>query len=522
MSGGFEGIIQLFVEEILKQPYFIIGITVAIGYIILRKKWYEVLSGFIRAVVGYMILQVGSGGLGGVANPFINGLKTLNSELHSTVLLDTYTTQSTIEQWVGGLVSAVYVVLLCAFIMNIILVALSKYTKMRAIFTTGHVQMQQAFLGFFIIAWGFKIAFPTSEIPMYVYVCAGLILGLYWAVGGNLTLKPTQELTDGAGFAIAHQQMFSVALLDILGTKARKSGKKIKKLENLQFPGWFSIFNDSMVATTFIMTLFFGTVAIVVAVANPEYWSSVVPVLDSISGYKQNVFFYVFKLICQFAVYLAVLQLGVRTFVTELTNAFRGISEKLLPNAVPAVDCAVAYGFGSQNAITFGFIAGAIGQIIGTILLIATGGFGLGILVITMFVPIFFDNATIGVFANAKLGIVGTFVAPFINGVLQIVLSVVFASMYGLTTGYVDGVASGAGAWMAMNDWITVWPVFGMIIRYLPVIGAGVVILVLVAIPQMQYYFGHKKEDREDYWLQVNDWDAYKAKHITPYLDTTE
>lgn len=518
MSGGFEKIIQLFVEEILKQPYFIIGITVAIGYIILKKKWYEVVSGFIRAVVGYMILQVGSGGLSGVANPFINGLKTLNINLHSTVILDTYTTQSTIEQWVGNLVSAVYVVLISAFIMNIILVALSKYTKMRAIFTTGHVQMQQAFLGFFIVAWGFNIAFPAVEIPMHVYVIAGIILGLYWAVGGNLTLKPTQELTDGAGFSIAHQQMFSIALLDYIGTKVQRSGKKIRKLENLNFPGWLSIFNDSMVATTFIMTVFFGSIAVIVGILNPEYWTETAPVLDKISGYQQNVVFYVIKLICQFAVYLAILQLGVRTFVTELTNAFRGISEKILPNAVPAVDCAVAYGFGSQNAVTFGFIAGAIGQVIGTVLLILTGGFGMGILVITMFVPIFFDNATIGVFANAKLGVKGTFIAPFINGLLQIILSAVFANMYGLTTGWVDGAPGGAGAWMAMNDWITVWPVFGMIIRYLPYVGAAIVILILIAIPQIQYYYGHNKEDREDYWLQVSDWEAYKQKHITPFV----
>ncbi|NLC05818.1 MAG: PTS transporter subunit IIC [Erysipelothrix sp.] len=518
MSGVFEQVIQILVEEILKQPYFIIGITVAVGYIILRKKWYEVLSGFIRAVVGYMILQVGSGGLGGIASPFINGLQSLGSGLHTTVLLDTYMTQATIEQWVGGLVSAVYIVLISAFIMNILLVRLSKITKMRAVFTTGHVQMQQAFLGFYIIAWGFHIVFPTTTIPTYVYVVAGLILGLYWAVGGNLTLKPAQELTDGAGFAIAHQQMFSIAVLDIIGTKAQKSGKKIKKLENMKFPGWLSIFNDSMVATTFIMTLFFGTIALIVQIANPEYWISVTPVLDKISGYQQNTFFYVFKLIFQFAVYLAVLQLGVRTFVTELTQAFQGISEKLLPNAVPAVDCAVAYGFGSQNAVTFGFIAGALGQIVATGILLATGGFNMGILVVTMFVPIFFDNATIGVFANTKLGVVGTFVAPFINGVLQIVLSAFWANTYGLTSGLIDGVAEGAGAWMAMNDWITIWPVFGLIIRYLPVVGAGLVIVILIAIPQIQYYFGHKKEDREDYWLQVNDWEAYKAKHITPYV----
>jgi PTS system ascorbate-specific IIC component len=311
-----------------------------------------------------------------------------------------------------------------------------------------------------------------------------------------------------------------------------------------------------MVATTIIMALFFGSIAVIVAIANPHYWGNVnmyrneggdvitsavysaltaaeqgaftniggpalngIGVLDKISGYYQNPVVYIFKLICQFAVYLAILQLGVRTFVTELSNAFQGISQKLLPGAVPAVDCAVAYGFGSQNAITFGFIAGAVGQIVGTALLIVTGGLGLGVLCITMFVPIFFDNATIGVFANTKLGIKGTFIIPFINGFLQIVLSALLAAMTGITT----SVTGGAGAWMAMNDWIIVWPIFAIIIKFIPYVGVFLVLGILIAIPQFQYYFGHKKEDREDYFLIVTDWDSYKAKHIvSPNVETVE
>ena len=38
----------------------------------------------------------------------------------------------------------------------------------------------------------------------------GLILGCYWAVASNLTVGITQELTEGAGFAVAHQQMFGI------------------------------------------------------------------------------------------------------------------------------------------------------------------------------------------------------------------------------------------------------------------------------------------------------------------------
>lgn len=63
----------------------------------------------------------------------------------------------------------------------------------------------------------------------------------------------------------------------------------------------------------------------------------------------QSFVFYILTVCLNFAVYLAILQLGVRTFVTELTNSFQGIANKWLPGSVPAVDCAVSYGFGSPT-----------------------------------------------------------------------------------------------------------------------------------------------------------------------------
>ena len=71
-----------------------------------------------------------------------------------------------------------------------------------------------------------------------------------------------------------------------------------------------------------------------------------------------------------FSVYLFMLMQGVRMFVGELTNAFQGISNKLLPGSFPAVDVAASFGFGSPNAVLFGFVSGLIGQVIMIVLLI--------------------------------------------------------------------------------------------------------------------------------------------------------
>ena len=52
-----------FATNVLQQPAFMIGLIVMIGYILLRKPWYDILAGTLKAIVGYLILMVGSGGL---------------------------------------------------------------------------------------------------------------------------------------------------------------------------------------------------------------------------------------------------------------------------------------------------------------------------------------------------------------------------------------------------------------------------------------------------------------------------
>ena len=58
-----------------------------------------------------------------------------------------------------------------------------------------------------------------------------------------------------------------------------------------------------------------------------------------------------------------------------------------------------------------------------------------------------------------------------------------------------------------MFDWATVWPIFTVIMRFTGYAGIAIVILILIAIPQLQY---RKRPDT--YFLIVEDWDAYKEK----------
>lgn len=206
----------------------------------------------------------------------------------------------------------------------------------------------------------------------------------------------------------------------------------------------------------------------------------------------QSFLFYILQTSLMFAVYLAILQLGVRTFVSELTESFQGISNTILPGAVPGIDIAATFAFGSPNAVTVGFLFGALGQFLMIALLIL---FRSPTIVIAGFIPLFFDNAAIAVFANNRGGLKAACLFPFLSGIIQVGGSALIATWVGL---------SQYGGYLGMFDWATVWPFFTVFMKFLGIIGVVLVVVILLAIPQLQY-----RRDPEGYFLIVDDYDAY-------------
>jgi PTS system ascorbate-specific IIC component len=350
--------------------------------------------------------------------------------------------------------------------------------------------VQQAATAYWLIMFALPGLLNNNVALMIVMA---VILGAYWAVGSNLTVKPMQELSEGAGFAIAHQQMFGIRLSYFLADKlfGDKGGKrKVKKVGEMEMPGFFSIFNDNMVCTAILMTAFFG---VIMAIIGKPFF-----VEHGSTTESENFVYYCFNTSLNFAVYLAILQLGVRTFVTELTASFQGIADKLLPSSIPGVDCAVCFGFGDSNAVTFGFLAGLVGQILAILALIVMGS---PTIIICGFVPVFFDNATIGLVANEKGGLKACLIIPFFSGIIQVFGAALISGWVGLAK---------YGGYLGMFDWDTVWPLFTVVMRYLGYVGVAIVVIVLLAIPQIEY-----RMDPEGYFLITEDYEAYvehKAK----------
>lgn len=377
-------ILHFLVYDLLGTSSILVGFIAMFGLILQKKSWDKVAIGTIKTIVGFVIFSAGSS----LATSSLNSFQTLFTKAFNLegVLPLAEAVTALAQNKFGSIVALIMV---AGFIANLIV---ARFTPLKYIFLTGQHNLYLAAL--------LTVIFKANGVSDGLTIFLGaVILGVSAALFPAIAQKGMRKITGEDELAMGHYVTIAYAISSFIGSKV---GNPEDSTEKLKLPSWLMIFKDYIVSVTLSVAVFYYISAFIAGKENVEALSGGVswilfPFLQSLS----------------FAASLFIIITGVRMVLGKIVSAFVGISEKLIPNAKPALDCPVVFQY-APTATVLGFLSAYIGGLIciPIFVLLKTP------VIIPVAVPYFFIGATAGVFGNASGGWKGAIVGGFITGIL--------------------------------------------------------------------------------------------------------
>lgn len=373
-----------FFTDIFSEPAFLMGLFALIGLVALRKPAHKVMTGTLGPIIGYLMLAAG-------ADVIVNNLSPLSEMIQEgfniTGVVPNNEAVTSVAQEVLGVETMTIMIVGMAF--NLLFARITRY---KYVFLTGHHTFFMACLLSAVLgALGFS--------GISLILIGGFFLGAWSSISPAIGQRYTLKVTDGDDIAMGHFSSLGYYVSAFIGNLI---GKDSKSTEEMQIPESLSFLRNTTISTAITMVIVYLISAIA---AGSEF----------VIGLSDGTNPYVYSILCglKFAVGVAIVYAGVRMILADLVPAFQGISQKVIPNAIPAVDCAVFFTY-AQTAVVIGFISSFIGGLVGMFILGALGG----VLIVPGMVPHFFTGATAGVYGNSTGGRKGAIVGSFVNGLL--------------------------------------------------------------------------------------------------------
>ena len=375
-----------FIVDILKVPSVLVGVIALIGLIAQKKPAADVIKGTIKTILGFIVLSGGAAVLLGSLNPLgeifqeafhVQGVVPNNEAIVSAAL--------------GQYGTATALIMAFGMVANI---AIARFTRLKFIFLTGHHTFYMAcMIAVILVVAGFS--------GTLLVLVGSLTLGLVMAFFPYIAQPFMRDITGSDEVGFGHFGTVGYVLAGSVGRVLRPM--KSRSTEEMNLPKNLSFLRDSSVSIALTMMVIY---LVLVIAAGQEF-------VQGKFANGQNFLVWAVIQAITFAAGVFIILQGVRLILAEIVPAFTGFSQKLVPNARPALDCPIVFPY-APNAVLIGFLSSFAGGLIGLFIL----GKLNWVLILPGVVPHFFCGATAGVFGNAAGGRLGAITGAFLHGVL--------------------------------------------------------------------------------------------------------
>ena len=307
-------IVKFLVSDFLTTPTIVIGLLILIGYLLQKAGPVKTINGTIGAMVGLQLIIFGGSQFSNVFKPIVTAV--CNATGIQGYIMDSYAMKAASQEALGDRFGWMAFVFLIAFAVNLLLVFFGKYTHAKGVFLTGNAGTAHSQAMLWLIIANF--ALPS----LWTIILSGVLVGIYWAFSTTLVAGTIDEVTEGGGFTVGHNQQIGLWFFGKLAPKL--AGKKKIDCEDLELPGWLAVFNNNVTSVTLLMFVFIGVFCIPLGISG----------ITELAG-GSNWLIYLILTAIKISMFMVVLLQGVRMLCSELTESFQGIQQKLVPNAIP-------------------------------------------------------------------------------------------------------------------------------------------------------------------------------------------
>ncbi|MCX8682908.1 PTS sugar transporter subunit IIC [Gilliamella sp. B2889] len=405
-------VINFIIDNILTQASITISLIAMFGLILQRKSVGQIISGSLKTLLGFQVLNAGSSIIVGSLTYF-GHIFTAGFDMQGIIpSIEAINGQAMNQLGLGRDIALTFLMI---FIFNILI---ARFTRWKYIFLTG-----QAILWMATMTTVFGSFAGLSGVTL---ILVGGFIGALFAVFMPAIAQPIiRKVTGSNDIALGHfctiGYLFEAGVAYLIGER----GENKRSIEDMKLPKSFEFLQDTYLSVMVVMIPLY----IITALFAGEAYAS------TLSG-SQNYVIYAFTQAIIFVVGIYVLLAGVRLLLGEIVPAFRGIAMKVVPNAIPALDCPVFFPY-SPNAVILGFITTSIGTVIAMLTLPA---FGLAMILPGMLTN-FFAGGTAGIFGNAVGGRRGALIGGIAHGIFITLLPALLVTIFN-QMGFINATAT--------------------------------------------------------------------------------